>query len=102
MLEAYLEKPAPYTILVLLAPYEKLDERKKITKLLKKKAAVVEAKELNPKETTDFTITLVKTEGKTISAGNGRTVCHVMWWEPVLTFSRGSKAKYIYWAARGN
>ncbi|WP_284565120.1 DNA polymerase III subunit delta [Bacillus altitudinis] len=68
VLEAYLEKPAPYTILVLLAPYEKLDERKKITKLLKKKAAVVEAKELNPKETTDFTITLVNTEGKTISA----------------------------------
>ncbi|OLP65519.1 hypothetical protein BACPU_16070 [Bacillus pumilus] len=68
VLESYLEQPAPYTILVLLAPYEKLDERKKITKLLKKKAAMVEAKELNPKETTDFTITLAKTEGKTITA----------------------------------
>ncbi|MFJ5964803.1 DNA polymerase III subunit delta [Bacillus sp. NPDC093026] len=68
VLESYLEEPAPYTILVLLAPYEKLDERKKITKLLKKKAIIVEAKELNPKETTDFTITLAKTEGKMITS----------------------------------
>ncbi|WP_353855178.1 DNA polymerase III subunit delta [Bacillus sp. Bos-x628] len=68
VLESYLEEPAPYTILVLLAPYEKLDERKKITKLLKKKAVIVEAKELNPKETTDFTITLAKTEGKMITS----------------------------------
>ncbi|MGE6629237.1 DNA polymerase III subunit delta [Bacillus sp. NPDC077027] len=67
-LETYLEQPAPYTVLVLLAPYEKLDERKKITKLLKQKSTVVEAKELSSKETNDFTITLAKTEGKSISS----------------------------------
>jgi DNA polymerase-3 subunit delta len=49
-LEAYLEEPAPYSILVISAPYEKLDERKKITKLLKKKAEVLEAKKLNETE----------------------------------------------------
>lgn len=40
-LEQYLNDPAPYSILVLVAPYEKLDERKKLTKLLKKEAVVV-------------------------------------------------------------
>jgi len=39
-LEQYLDSPAPYSVLVLVAPYEKLDERKKIVKLLKKTAAV--------------------------------------------------------------
>ncbi|MDT8861428.1 DNA polymerase III subunit delta [Alkalihalobacillus sp. MEB130] len=38
----YIENPSPEAILVLLAPYEKLDERKKITKSLKQKASVVE------------------------------------------------------------
>ncbi|KAB7709210.1 DNA polymerase III subunit delta [Bacillus aerolatus] len=49
-LEEYLANPAPYTILVVAAPYEKLDERKKITKLLKKSAAVMEANKLNDKD----------------------------------------------------
>ncbi|MBB6445963.1 DNA polymerase III subunit delta [Bacillus benzoevorans] len=49
-LEAYLKEPAPYTVMVFIAPYEKLDERKKLTKELKKKAAVFEAKKLNEAE----------------------------------------------------
>ncbi|MFK2824429.1 DNA polymerase III subunit delta [Bacillus sp. B190/17] len=49
-LEEYVADPAPYTILVLTAPYEKLDERKKITKLLKKNAEVMEANKLHDKE----------------------------------------------------
>jgi DNA polymerase-3 subunit delta len=49
-LEAYLKQPAPYTVLVLSAPYEKLDERKKITKELKRTAVVVEAKSPNDQE----------------------------------------------------
>lgn len=48
--EQYIQSPAPYTILVITANYEKLDERKKITKLLKKTAEVVEAKKLNEQE----------------------------------------------------
>lgn len=49
-LEAYLKQPAPYSILVFLAPYEKLDERKKLTKELKRQAAILEAKKLNEAE----------------------------------------------------
>ncbi|SDX67553.1 MULTISPECIES: DNA polymerase III subunit delta [Salimicrobium] len=36
----YINDPAPYTTLVLIAPYEKVDERKKVMKELKKKAEV--------------------------------------------------------------
>ena len=39
VLERYLKEPAPYTVLVISAPYEKLDERKKITKELKKNSS---------------------------------------------------------------
>ncbi|WP_163537805.1 DNA polymerase III subunit delta [Gracilibacillus sp. YIM 98692] len=46
MLVEYLENPAPYTIFVLLAPYEKLDERKKLVKRLKKKATTVSCQPL--------------------------------------------------------
>lgn len=49
-LEAYMNEPAPYSILVFTVPYEKLDERKKITKMLKRNAAVVEAKKLSERE----------------------------------------------------
>jgi DNA polymerase III subunit delta len=49
-LEEYLNNPAPYSIVVIAAPYEKLDERKKITKELKRKAVVEEAKKLGDQE----------------------------------------------------
>lgn len=42
-LEEYLNNPAPFSIVIIEAPYEKLDERKKIVKVLKKKAKVVQA-----------------------------------------------------------
>lgn len=43
-LEQYLQDPAPFTILVFQGRFEKLDERKKLTKLIKKQAGVLEAK----------------------------------------------------------
>ena len=49
-LEAYLADPVPYSIVVLTAPYPKLDERKKITKELKRRAEVIEAKKLGEHE----------------------------------------------------
>ena len=45
-----MEDPVPYSIVVFVAPYEKLDERKKITKEIKRKATVVEAKKLHEHE----------------------------------------------------
>ncbi|NRG44613.1 DNA polymerase III subunit delta [Bacillus sp. CRN 9] len=49
-LESYLKDPAPYTIIVFSGAYEKLDERKKMTKQIKKSASVLEAKKLNESE----------------------------------------------------
>lgn len=48
-LEQYIGQPAPYSVIVFLAPYEKLDERKKITKLLKQHAEVMEVNALDEK-----------------------------------------------------
>ncbi|MFX3616029.1 MAG: DNA polymerase III subunit delta [Sporolactobacillus sp.] len=50
-LEAYLEQPSPDAIVILIAPYEKLDRRKKIVKILERSAKVHELSRL-----TDSTI----------------------------------------------
>lgn len=42
-LEAYIASPNPQTVLIVVAPYEKLDERKKLVKTFKKSATVLEA-----------------------------------------------------------
>lgn len=62
-LEAYLKEPAPYTVMVISAPYEKLDERKKITKELKRSAEVVEAKKLTEQELKNWLRTRAKSSG---------------------------------------
>jgi DNA polymerase III subunit delta len=49
-LEAYIKEPAPYSVVLFTAPYEKLDERKKITKELKRNAVAGEAKRLTEPE----------------------------------------------------
>ncbi|SER18380.1 DNA polymerase III, delta subunit [Gracilibacillus ureilyticus] len=41
VLTDYLINPAPYSILVIIAPFEKLDERKKVVKQLKKHATTI-------------------------------------------------------------
>lgn len=46
VLEQYIEQPVPYSVLVLIAPYEKLDNRKGITKKLNKLVTVVECQPL--------------------------------------------------------
>lgn len=51
VLEKYIANPVPTTILVIVAPYEKLDERKRLTKALKKQAVILDARELSEKET---------------------------------------------------
>ena len=47
---SYIQEAAPYTILVIQASYEKLDERKKVVKELKKQAEVIEAQPLGERE----------------------------------------------------
>ncbi|WP_227934898.1 DNA polymerase III subunit delta [Alkalihalobacillus deserti] len=45
----YIEHPSPEAILIFLTPFEKLDERKRITKALKKRSAVVECSPFDDK-----------------------------------------------------
>lgn len=50
VLKAYMDHPTPSTILILVAPYPKLDERKKIVKNLIKTAQTLNAKAFSEKE----------------------------------------------------
>ncbi|MHA8138590.1 DNA polymerase III subunit delta [Lactobacillaceae bacterium Scapto_B20] len=52
----YIQSPLPSTILVFLAPYEKLDARKKVVKQLKKNAVMVDLHELNERDTRNYVI----------------------------------------------
>ncbi|WP_436666520.1 DNA polymerase III subunit delta [Priestia koreensis] len=55
-LQAYIEEPAPFSVVIIMATYEKLDERKKVTKLLKKNASCIEANEMGERELRSFII----------------------------------------------
>lgn len=65
-LEAYIKEPAPYSIVVFVAPYEKMDERKKLTKELKKNADTFEAKKLTEQELKNWVRTRADYNGVTI------------------------------------
>lgn len=47
---SYLTDPAQSGVVVMIAPYEKLDERKKVTKLLKKQAVVIDVQPLKEQD----------------------------------------------------
>ena len=66
-LENYLKNPPGFTILAFFAPYEKLDERKKITKLLKKTATVIEVNTLSEKEVRHFLKDTIANEAYTMT-----------------------------------
>ncbi|WP_153123346.1 DNA polymerase III subunit delta [Peribacillus tepidiphilus] len=73
-LERYIQNPAPYSVIVLSAPYEKLDERKKITKELKRRAVVVETKKLNEQELKSWVHDKVRAAGKKMDEEALRTL----------------------------
>ncbi|MBS3679523.1 DNA polymerase III subunit delta [Ornithinibacillus massiliensis] len=60
VLEQYLEMPVDYSVLVLIAPYEKIDERKKISKLLKNKGLVAECNPVKEYELKNWIVNLAK------------------------------------------
>ncbi|MCP1161239.1 MULTISPECIES: DNA polymerase III subunit delta [Bacillus] len=62
-LQSYLEKPNEDSILILQVPYEKLDNRKKVVKELKKVAAVFEAKPLKGSQLSNWIQKQAKREG---------------------------------------
>lgn len=65
-LHKYINDPVSYTVLVLIAPYEKIDERKKITKALKSKATIAKCQPLREKETSRWIYDYTKELGITI------------------------------------
>lgn len=62
-LEEYIQSPPDFSILVLFAPYEKLDRRKKITKLLEKNVQVIDASSPRPNEASHYINRLVASKG---------------------------------------
>ncbi|MHC5227623.1 DNA polymerase III subunit delta [Enterococcus sp. LJL99] len=62
----YLQQPSPSTILVIVANFEKLDERKKITKNLKKLSEVVEVNPMGEREVRQYIEQTIHNEGYTI------------------------------------
>lgn len=65
-LMTYLEEPNPSTILVFLARYEKLDERKKIVKLLKKHSTLVDVSFMDERKLRHYVTEYLATEKVTI------------------------------------
>ncbi|WP_370567430.1 DNA polymerase III subunit delta [Desemzia sp. RIT 804] len=63
----YLQQPSPSTVLVLFAPYEKLDQRKKVVKQLKKTATTIDIAALSEKDTRKFLQDTIANEGYTIT-----------------------------------
>ncbi|MGG1595275.1 DNA polymerase III, delta subunit [Terribacillus saccharophilus] len=59
-LEQYVENPAAWTTLVLLAPYEKVDERKKVIKSIKKTGQAVACLPVKEWDLSDWIVTLSK------------------------------------------
>lgn len=66
-LETYLTNPSPYTVLVFSGDYDKLDERKKVTKLLKKNAEVMEAKPLSDPQLRNWLEERAKSAGTAVT-----------------------------------
>lgn len=62
----YIDNPSPFSIVVFSGNYEKLDERKKITKQLKRKATVVEAKKLKEQELMNWVASQARANGVAI------------------------------------
>ncbi|MFC0043152.1 DNA polymerase III subunit delta [Metabacillus iocasae] len=59
----YIEHPASFTVLLIIAPYEKLDERKKITKVLKKQTTCIEANNFGEKEMKEWIVDYLFSHG---------------------------------------
>lgn len=72
LLENWLDNPSPTAIVVFIAPYEKLDGRKKITKTLQQKAVVVEAIALTGRDLLTWIQQEAGTKGVKISPENAQ------------------------------
>jgi len=67
LLEDYLKDPSDFSILVFIAPYDKLDKRKKITKALLKSAEVIDVTPASEKDTADYLKNYAQSRGYSMS-----------------------------------
>lgn len=66
-LTAYLQHPSPSTVLVFFAPYEKLDQRKKVVKQLKKSAVFIDVSAMTERDVRKFLQDTIANEGYSIT-----------------------------------
>ena len=66
LLESYLKNPLETTVLVFVTNVEKLDERKKIVKLLKKESVIVDVSQMGDKELIPYVQHYIESEGYSI------------------------------------
>lgn len=59
----YLEQPSPTTILVFIVNVEKLDERKKVTKAVKKQAEVIDVNSMGERDVRQYVEQTIQSEG---------------------------------------
>ncbi|KGR78559.1 DNA polymerase III subunit delta [Ureibacillus manganicus] len=66
-LENWLKNPSDFAVTIFVAPYEKLDERKKITKQMKQHSIMLAAEPLKENDLNVWVLSAVKNYGKTIN-----------------------------------
>lgn len=62
----YIEDKEDETLLIFVTSAEKLDNRKKVTKLIKKQGKIIECEEMNERELVQYINNAVKSEGLTV------------------------------------
>ncbi|WP_416827298.1 DNA polymerase III subunit delta [Ectobacillus polymachus] len=93
VLQTYIEEPSPFSILVFVAPFEKLDERKKITKQLKKHAEVIEA---NPLQIQDVRKWIIEQAGEATIENDAVDVLLELVGSNVMALSQEMKKLCVY------
>lgn len=70
----YIQQPEPQTTLVIFAPYEKLDNRKKLTKLIKERSNYLSFVNMSEKDINNFVMEKLKSAGYQISRDAQQTL----------------------------
>ncbi|WP_461215371.1 DNA polymerase III subunit delta [Lacticaseibacillus sp. GG6-2] len=73
-LTAYFKDPVASTLMVLVAPYPKLDERKRLTKALRKQALMVEAKPLDERAAKQAVLNALKKQHLNVTTDGVETL----------------------------
>lgn len=78
VLESWLDNPSPTATVLFIAPYEKLDGRKRITKKMREQTTVIEANRLEGSDLLTWIQHEAKVNGVTISARTAETLVNTI------------------------